>query len=50
MIINERPYFLTNREWYYFDEKEWCFKLTDKASPKAKESYEEFYKELEEEH
>jgi hypothetical protein len=46
MMVAERPYFLTNKKWYYFDEKEWCFKLTDQAPQKAKESYEKFYKEL----
>lgn len=45
----ERPYFLENEEWYYYDEKEEMFKLTDKASPKAIDSYNEFYKLLKEE-
>lgn len=40
-----QPYFLTNKEWYYFDEEEFMYKLTDKATPEAKESYEEFYRE-----
>lgn len=44
----ERPYFLTNEEWYYFDEEEFKYKLTDKATDKAKESYKKFYKEMEE--
>ena len=47
MTVDE-PYFMGNKEWYYFDEKEWCYKLTDKATKKAIESYEEFYLELEE--
>lgn len=38
------PYFLTNKEWYYYDEKEEKFKLTDKATEKAKKSYYESYK------
>lgn len=42
-MIQKKPYFLTNKEWYYFDEKEWCLKLTDKATPKARESYKSFY-------
>lgn len=50
MIIDERPYFLTNKDWYYFDEEKWCYKLTDKAPQKAIDSYNEFYKQLEEEH
>lgn len=40
-----QPYFLTNKEWYYFDEEEFMYKLTDKATPEAKKSYEEFYRE-----
>ncbi len=43
----EQPYFMENKEWYYFDSKEFKYKLTDKAPEKAKKSYEEFYKELE---
>lgn len=37
------PYFLTNKKWYYFDEDEWCYKLTDKAPEKARKSYKQFY-------
>lgn len=44
-MIAEKPYFMKNPEWYYFDEEDFCYKLTDKAPEKAKESYEEFYKE-----
>ena len=43
MIMNE-PYFMTNDKWYYYDENEGKFKLTDKAPPEAIESYKEFYK------
>ena len=25
------PYFMKNEEWYYFDEEEFLYKLTDKA-------------------
>lgn len=39
----EKPYFMENKEWYYFDEKEFKYKLTDKATPKAVESYKKFY-------
>ena len=38
-----KPYFMTNKEWYYFDENEWEYKLTNKATNKAKHSYNEFY-------
>ena len=40
------PYFMTNEEWFYFDEDEWCYKLTEKAPEKAIKSYEEFYEKL----
>lgn len=37
------PYFMKNNEWYYHDEKEFCYKLTEKAPPEAVKSYEEYY-------
>lgn len=37
------PYFMTNKDWYYYDEDEEIYKLTDKATEKAKQSYYEFY-------
>lgn len=37
------PYFITNKEWYYYDEEEEIYKLTDKATEKAKQSYYEYY-------
>ena len=40
-----KPYFMKNEEWYYYDEKEEEYKLTDKAPIEAIESYEEFYEE-----
>lgn len=46
--IVDMPYFMTNKDWYYYDEKEEIYKLTDKAPQKAIDSYKEFYKELEE--
>jgi len=42
-MINERPYFLSNEEWYYYDKEEFCYKLTNKATKEAIKSYEEFY-------
>lgn len=42
----EMPYFMENKEWYYYDAENEKFVLTDKAPEKAKKSYEEFYKEL----
>ena len=41
----EAPYFITNEEWYYYDEEKEIYKLTDKAPEKAKQSYEEYYSE-----
>jgi hypothetical protein len=49
MIDEFMPYFMTNKEWYYYDEVEEMFKLTDKAPPEAVKSYEEFYAEEEQE-
>jgi hypothetical protein len=46
MKIKE-PYFLKNAVWYYFDETECKYKLTDKATDEAKKSYNEFYEKLE---
>ena len=43
----DKPYFLENEDWFYFDEEEWCYKLTDKAPQKAVESFKEFYELLE---
>lgn len=39
------PYFFTNKEWYYYDEEADIYKLTDKATKEAIESYNEFYNE-----
>ena len=43
----DMPYFMRNEEWFYFDEKKQRFVLTEKATEKAKQSYEVFYEELE---
>lgn len=40
------PYFMRNKEWWYYDYEEIKYKLTDKAPKEAIKSYEEFYKEL----
>lgn len=40
----EKPYFMENKEWYYFDEDDFCYKLTDQAPKEAQESYKEYYK------
>lgn len=44
----EKPYFMKNKEWYYFDEDDFIYKLTNKAPKEAIESYKEFYKILKE--
>jgi len=46
--LNEKPFFLTNEDWYYYDERKFRDVLTDKAPKEAIESYEEFYREYEE--
>ena len=38
-----RPYFMENKEWYYYDDEEGIFKLTDIAPQEAIDSYKEFY-------
>ncbi len=43
------PYFFTNKEWYYYDDEEVKFKLTEKATKKAKESYYALYNEEDDE-
>ena len=43
--IIEMPYFMEKEEWYYYDEEEEIYKLTDKATEKAKQSYIEYYSE-----
>lgn len=42
----EEPYFMDNTDWYYFDLEELIYKLTDKAPPKAVQSYKDFYDKL----
>ena len=42
----DMPYFMTNKEWFYFDYQKRKFILTDKAPQKAKKSYNEFYREI----
>lgn len=40
------PYFMYNEKWYYYDYKELKYKLTKYATKKAIASYNQFYKEL----
>lgn len=46
MIITEKPYFMTNTDWYYYDEDEFEYKVTDKAPQEAVDSYNEFHDKL----
>lgn len=43
--MKTEPYFMENKEWYYFDESDFMYKLTKKAPPEAVQSYDDFYKE-----
>lgn len=40
----ERPYFMSNKEWYFYNEKTGKFELTEKATSKAIKSFKEFEK------
>lgn len=50
MRIMEEPLFLRDNEWHYYDSKEGIFKLTEEGArlKRVRDSYEQFYKELEE--
>lgn len=37
------PYFITNDDWYYYDEDKEIYILTDEAPEEAKRSYKEYY-------
>lgn len=39
----DKPYFMTNEKWFYYDYEKKLYKLTDEAPEKAKKSYKEFY-------
>ncbi len=43
MLISKEPYFMKNKDWYYYDLKTGRYKLTDKAPKKAIDSYNEYY-------
>lgn len=45
--MRTEPYFISNKDWYYFDEEEFCYKLKKGAPQAAVKSYEEFYSENE---
>lgn len=55
-MLLEKPYFLTNKDWYVENVPKFLggiskrqYTLTNKAPKKAIESYEKYYKELEKE-
>ena len=43
--MRTEPFFMTNDDWYYFDEKEFCYKLKENAPEEAIKSYQKFYEE-----
>ena len=47
-LMVAEPYFMKNSDWYYFDENEFMYKLTESAPEEAVNSYNEFYKSAEE--
>ena len=46
MLKEKMPYFLTNKDWYYYDMNTGRYKLTDKATKEAIDSYNKYYEEL----
>lgn len=42
----DRPYFMTNKDWYKFDFAKRQYVLTDKAPEGAKKSIKKFYAEI----
>lgn len=42
--MQDRPYFMENKEWYAYDFEKRVYYCTDKAPEKAKQSLKEFYK------
>ena len=50
MRIMKEPLFIINDDWYYYDKEDKKFKLTEDGlkNKKVRESYEEYYRELEE--
>lgn len=41
--MQTKPFFMNNPDWYYFDEDDWKYRLTDRAPREARDSYEDFY-------
>lgn len=45
--MQDMPYFMNNDEWFEFDFDKRIFVLREKATEKAKESYNEYLKHIE---
>lgn len=43
MSTQAPPLFMEDPEWFYYDDKEGVYKLTEEAPKEARESYKEFY-------
>ena len=41
--MRQKPFFMIDENWYYFDEQEFCYKLKNDAPEEAVKSYKEFY-------
>ena len=46
LMIIEKPYFMSNTSWFVFDEVNIMYILTEKATEKARQSYNDFYEKL----
>lgn len=42
-MVAEKPYFMKNKNWFFFDYKKFKFVLTNDAPPEAVDSYNKFY-------
>lgn len=45
-MLLETPYFMTNKDWYYYSTEDYKYHLTENAPPEAVESYNQFYRTL----
>lgn len=45
-MVQDKPYFMNNQLWYFWDKKEMKYKLTKGATENAIKSYNEFYNNL----
>lgn len=42
----EKPYFMKNKDWYYYDDEKRTYVIKTSAPEKAKESYRKFYQSI----